>query len=151
MKKLLTPIFVLVTILTYGQTSQKIYDIIDAVSEERLRQDVKTLADFGTRNTFSDTISDTRGIGAARRWIKSEFESISADCNNCLDVFYQKDFVTKEGNTREAHVVCFFFFIKEVKYLTVSISPDENEGICTLLIFFISLTSKFFKKGFVII
>ena len=86
-----------------AQTNQKIYDIIDAVSEERLRQDVKTLTEFGTRNTFSDTVSTTRGIGAARRWIKSEFESISKDCNNCLEVFYQKDFVTKEGNRRVPH------------------------------------------------
>ena len=58
---------------------------------------------FGTRNTFSDTISDTRGIGAARRWIKSEFETISENCNNCLNVFYQKDFVSKEGNNRVPH------------------------------------------------
>ena len=86
-----------------SQTSQKIYDIIDTVSEERLRQDVKTLTEFGTRNTFSDTISTTRGIGAARRWIKNEFETISKDCNNCLNVFYQKDFVTKEGNRRVPH------------------------------------------------
>ncbi|TXE20063.1 M28 family peptidase [Psychroserpens burtonensis] len=86
-----------------AQTHQKIYDIIDTVSEERLRQDVKTLTEFGTRNTFSDTTSTTRGIGAARRWIKNEFETISKDCENCLNVFYQKDFVTKEGNRRVPH------------------------------------------------
>ena len=86
-----------------SQTSQKIYDIIDTVSEERLRQDVKTLTEFGTRNTFSDTVSTTRGIGAARRWIKNEFETISKACDNCLNVFYQKDFVTKEGNRRVPH------------------------------------------------
>lgn len=86
-----------------AQTNQKLYDIIDAVSPERLEKDVQTLVDFGTRNTFSDTISETRGIGAARRWIKSEFESISNDCNNCLEVFYQKDFVTKQGNRRVPH------------------------------------------------
>ncbi|WP_047547767.1 M28 family peptidase [Psychroserpens sp. Hel_I_66] len=89
--------------LTIAQTNQKIYDIIENVSEERLRQDVKTLTEFGTRNTFSDTVSNTRGIGAARRWIKSEFEAISKECNNCLNVFYQKDFVTKEGNRRVPH------------------------------------------------
>ena len=89
--------------LLHAQTSQKLYDIIDAVSAERLEKDVQTLVDFGTRNTFSDTISDTRGIGAARRWIKSEFEFISKDCNNCLEVFYQKDFVTKQGNRRVPH------------------------------------------------
>jgi len=43
---------------------------------------------FGTRNTLSDTLSATRGIGAARRWIKAEFDRISAECGNCLEVFY---------------------------------------------------------------
>jgi len=86
-----------------AQSSQDIYQIIDKVSAEKIENSVQTLVDFGTRNTFSDTISDSRGIGAARRWIKSEFESISKDCSNCLNVFYQKDFVTKEGNGRVPH------------------------------------------------
>ena len=100
MKKIFLAVMVLSFAFGQAQTDPKIYDIIDAVSEERLRNDVKTLADFGTRNTFSDTISDTRGIGAARRWIKSQFDNISKDCKDCLEVFYQKDFVTKEGNRR---------------------------------------------------
>ena len=103
MKQIIAVSLLMYCTLGFAQTNQKIYDIIDAVSEERLRQDVKTLANFGTRNTFSDTLSATRGIGAARRWIKNEFESISKDCNDCLDVFYQKDFVTKEGNRRVPH------------------------------------------------
>ena len=86
-----------------AQTDAKIYDIIDAVSADRIKADVKTLTEFGTRNTFSDTISDTRGIGAARRWIKSEFENISKGCNNCINVFYQKDLVTKEMGNRVPH------------------------------------------------
>ena len=100
MKKIFLAVMVLSFAFGQAQTDPKIYDIIDTVSEERLRNDVKTLADFGTRNTFSDTISDTRGIGAARRWIKSQFDNISKDCKDCLEVFYQKDFVTKEGNRR---------------------------------------------------
>ena len=56
-----------------AQTDQRIYDIIDAVSAERIENDVTKLANFGTRHTLSDTVSNTRGIGAARRWIKSEF------------------------------------------------------------------------------
>ena len=103
MKDFLTIVLITITLTVSAQNNSKLYDIIDAISEERLRNDVKTLVDFGTRNTFSDTISDTRGIGAARRWIKSEFDKISKDCNNCLDVFYQKDFVTKEGNRRVPH------------------------------------------------
>lgn len=81
----------------------RIYEIINATSADRLEADIRTLANFGTRNTFSDTLSDTRGIGAARRWIKAEFEKISAECGNCLEVFYQKDLVTKEGNRRVPH------------------------------------------------
>ena len=103
MKYFFTVILITITLSISAQTDSKLYDIIDAVSEERLRSDVKTLADFGTRNTFSDTVSNTRGIGAARRWIKSEFDKVSKDCGNCLDVFYQKDFVTKEGNRRVPH------------------------------------------------
>ncbi len=86
-----------------AQTNELLYDIINTVSSERIKQDIQTLVNFGTRNTFSDTISNTRGIGAARRWIKSEFETISKDCNNCLNVFFQKDFVTKKNNDRVPH------------------------------------------------
>ncbi len=100
MKQLLLVITILYSIGLQAQTDPKIYDIIDAVSEERLRSDVKTLADFGTRHTLSDTLSETRGIGAARRWIKSQFETISKDCDDCLDVFYQKDLVEKGRNQR---------------------------------------------------
>lgn len=83
-----------------GQTDQRIYDIIKEVSAERIKRDITTLANFGTRHTLSDTISDTRGIGAARRWIKSEFDRISGSCNNCLEVSYQRDLVKKEENNR---------------------------------------------------
>jgi Zn-dependent M28 family amino/carboxypeptidase len=86
-----------------SQNQQDIYNIIDEVSADRIEKDVRKLAGFGTRNTFSDTISDTRGIGAARRWIKAEFDQISKDCGGCLEVFYQKDFVTKEMGSRIPH------------------------------------------------
>jgi hypothetical protein len=86
----------------------RMYRIIEDVSATRLESDIRKLAGFGTRNTFSDTVSDTRGIGAARRWIKAEFDNISAECGGCLEVFYQKDFV-EEGMTsrvpRDAWVV----------------------------------------------
>ncbi|HSG46955.1 MAG TPA: M28 family metallopeptidase, partial [Longimicrobiales bacterium] len=74
----------------------RIYDIVAAASPERVESDIRTLVSFGTRNTLSDTLSDTRGIGAARRWIKAEFDRISADCGGCLEVFYQRSLV--EGN-----------------------------------------------------
>ncbi|MEO0468488.1 MAG: M28 family metallopeptidase [Bacteroidota bacterium] len=78
----------------------RIYDIAEAPSAERLEHDISKLAGFGTRNTMSDTVSDTRGIGAARRWIKAEFDKISAECGGCLEVFYQRNLVKGDNNTR---------------------------------------------------
>lgn len=100
---LLVSLFAITTIA--AQTDQRIYDIIDAVSAERIEKDITTLANFGTRHTLSDTVSATRGIGAARRWIKSEFEKISSDCDNCLNVSFQKDLVEKGTNNRIVHDV----------------------------------------------
>ena len=96
-------LFIALQNLSAQQTDQRIYQIIEDVSAERIESDIRTLAGFGTRNTFSDTVSETRGIGAARRWIKSEFDNISSQCDNCLDVFYQKDFVTTEDSDRVPH------------------------------------------------
>jgi Zn-dependent M28 family amino/carboxypeptidase len=56
------------------------------VSPDRLHATIEKLVSFGTRHTLSDTKSDTRGIGAARRWVKSEFEQMSKDCGGCLEV-----------------------------------------------------------------
>ena len=65
-------------------------EIQQKISAVHLKQDVTKLVEFGTRHTLSDTKSNTQGIGAARRWIKSEFDKISAQCGGCLEVIYQK-------------------------------------------------------------
>lgn len=75
-----------------------IYNIAEAPSAERIYKDIETLVGFGTRHTLSETESDTRGIGAARRWIFAEFERISKDCGGCLEVMYISD--TIEGERR---------------------------------------------------
>lgn len=105
MKPIYTTLLFLFSALSFAQTDLRIYDIINSVSAERIEKDVTTLANFGTRHTLSDTISQTRGIGAARRWIKSEFDRISSNCNDCLEVFYQKDLVKKGDNARIVHDV----------------------------------------------
>ena len=100
MKKLLSVFVFLSITLTQAQEKQALYTIIECVSSEQLENDIQTLVDFGTRHTLSDTLSSSRGIGAARRWIKSEFESISKDCNNCLKVFEQKNYFTPKDGDR---------------------------------------------------
>jgi len=77
---------------------QDIYNIAVEASAERIQNDIQTLVDFGTRHTLSETESDTRGIGAARRWIFAEFEKISKECGGCLEVIYVSD--TIEGERR---------------------------------------------------
>ena len=80
----------------------RLHDIAADVSAERIEQDIRKLVGFGTRHTLSDTKSDTRGIGAARRWIKQEFEKISAACGNCLEVYYQSATISGEKRIPDA-------------------------------------------------
>jgi len=93
-------ILIFLAVPAFAQTDARMYDIIADSSPDRIEEDIRMLAGFGTRNTMSDTLSDTRGIGAARRWIKAEFDQISADCAGCLEVFYQRTLVPAEGNDR---------------------------------------------------
>tara|TARA_B100001559_G_scaffold228550_1_gene192258 strand:- start:8989 stop:10338 length:1350 start_codon:yes stop_codon:yes gene_type:complete len=80
-----------------AQKAENFYQIIEAVSEERIKNDITKLANFGTRHTLSDTISEKRGIGAARRWIFTEFQKIAKTCEGCIEVSYQKNFHQPDG------------------------------------------------------
>ncbi len=63
-----------------------LHELAADVSPTQERATVAKLVSFGTRHTLSDTKSETRGIGAARRWVASEFAAISKDCGGCLTV-----------------------------------------------------------------
>jgi len=78
----------------------RIHELVAAASAARIESDIRTLAGFGTRHTLSDTMSTTRGIGAARRWIHAEFQKISKDCNGCLEVRYVSDIWKGDPNGR---------------------------------------------------
>src|ERR1700686_331545 len=60
------------------------------ISAQRIQENIQKLVSFGTRSTISAqdpaSISARHGIGAAREWIKSEFERYSKDCGGCLEV-----------------------------------------------------------------
>lgn len=91
----------------FAQDSSKnipiLLEVLESVSEANIEADIKKLCSFGTRHTLSDTISETRGIGAARRYIHSRFEDISADCNNCLEVSYHRGLVKEDESKRIPH------------------------------------------------
>jgi Zn-dependent M28 family amino/carboxypeptidase len=57
--------------------SPRVEALVLAVEPARLQTSVARLVSFGTRHTLSDTKSDTRGIGAARAWLASEFAALS--------------------------------------------------------------------------
>ena len=61
-------------------------EVAGAVSEQRLHGYIERMVGFGTRHTMSDTRSNTRGIGAARRWVQREFETMSQACGGCLEI-----------------------------------------------------------------
>ena len=74
--------------------------IAAAPEADRIEADIRRLVGFGTRHTLSDTLSTSRGIGAARRWIEGEFRAISAACGGCLEVYVQRTLVDSADNRR---------------------------------------------------
>jgi hypothetical protein len=60
------------------------------ISAQRIQANIEKLVSFQTRLTLSaqdpDSIKAGHGIGAAREWIKAEFESYSRACGGCLEV-----------------------------------------------------------------
>jgi hypothetical protein len=62
--------------------------IVGEISPQRIEATIRKLVSFQTRHTMSETASDTVGIGAARRWIKSEFERCNAQNGGRLQVAF---------------------------------------------------------------
>ena len=71
-----------------------LHQLTGEVRPERMREDIEALVGFGTRHTLSETASETRGIGAARRWTQRRFEAIGAECGGCLTIVTPSDTVT---------------------------------------------------------
>lgn len=94
MRKLAPLLFCLTSASAFAQSAPPPADLplLDALGRApqaaNIERDVRTLVGFGTRHTLSDTVSTTRGIGAARRWIFDEFTRISKACGGCLEVHY---------------------------------------------------------------
>jgi hypothetical protein len=67
----------------------RIAQAIHQISPDHIRQTIEKLVSFQNRSTLSaqdeESIQAGKGIGAAREWIKAEFERYSKDCG-CLEV-----------------------------------------------------------------
>jgi len=71
-----------------------LHTVVSQVEADRMHADITALVGFGTRHTLSDTVSETRGIGAARRWTEREFRRVGAECGDCLEIALPADTVT---------------------------------------------------------
>ena len=76
-----------------GDPNPRIAEIVTGVSAARIEATIRKLAAFGTRNSLSDDASDTRGIGAARRWIKAELERCAKDNGGRLQVAFDEHLI----------------------------------------------------------
>src|SRR5262245_52215244 len=75
------------------------------VSETNQHSYIEKMVSFGTRSTISDQTSNTRGIGAARRWVESEFRSMSSACGGCLEIVLPEDTVTGQRYPQPTKVI----------------------------------------------
>ena len=80
----------LATASAAAEPDPRIAGALREISSARIQADIATLVDFGTRSTLSAqdpaSIAAGRGIGAARDWIRAQFEQYSRDCGGCLEV-----------------------------------------------------------------
>lgn len=67
-----------------ARPNPQIEKILSEISAANIEVNIRKLVSFGTRHTLSDQESAVRGIGAARRWIKSEFDRYSRESGGRL-------------------------------------------------------------------
>ena len=60
--------------------------VVKGISARNIEASIRKLVSFGTRHTLSDTTSEARGVGAARRWLQAEFERYAKDSGGRLQV-----------------------------------------------------------------
>ncbi|MGZ5037008.1 MAG: M28 family metallopeptidase [Usitatibacter sp.] len=76
-----------------GDANPRIAEMVSKISAVRIEATIRKLASFGTRNSLSETVSETRGIGAARRWIKGELDRCAKDSGGRLEVAFDDHLV----------------------------------------------------------
>jgi hypothetical protein len=65
---------------------QQIASMIKEVSADSIKKYIEKMVSFETRHSLSDTTSDTRGIGAARRWVASKFRQFARQNKAAMSV-----------------------------------------------------------------
>ncbi|HVS92778.1 MAG TPA: M20/M25/M40 family metallo-hydrolase [Mucilaginibacter sp.] len=102
MKYLKITLLLLIAASAGAQTTVRqdpaIKEMCDEVSSKNIQATIRKLVSFKTRHTLSDTSSKTTGIGAARNWIRSEYEKYAAESHGRMTV--QFDTLTQPPKER---------------------------------------------------
>ncbi|TKC12347.1 M20/M25/M40 family metallo-hydrolase [Pedobacter polaris] len=98
-----------------------ITSLVNEVSANNQEALIKKLVSFQTRHTLSDTLSKTTGIGAARNWIKSEFEKYAAAGGNRLQVSFDTFIQPADGRRITTPVV-----LKNVVAILPGTDPSDK-------------------------
>ncbi|HXM60002.1 MAG TPA: M20/M25/M40 family metallo-hydrolase [Terriglobales bacterium] len=76
--------------LSTAPVDPQIVAALRQISAQRIQSSIEKLVSFQNRSTLSAqdpaAIASGHGVGAAREWIKSEFERYARDCGGCLEI-----------------------------------------------------------------
>jgi hypothetical protein len=90
MKYLLSTLSVFLVLQVSAQTTIRqdaaIKQMADEVSSKNIETIIRKLVSFKTRHTLGDTTSKTIGVGAARNWIKAEYERYASESHGRMTV-----------------------------------------------------------------
>ncbi|MBF9253118.1 M20/M25/M40 family metallo-hydrolase [Pontibacter sp. 172403-2] len=75
----------------------EIKKMVNEISAKKLEEDVRKMVSFGTRHTLSTTTSKKEGIGAAREWVKSEFEKYAQASGGRMAVEMDRFIIKADG------------------------------------------------------
>ncbi|WP_347159919.1 M28 family metallopeptidase [Pontibacter chitinilyticus] len=98
---LLAGLYFTATTQTFAQEPVKMDDeirkMVNEISAQNLKNDVQKMVSFGTRHSLSTTTSKKEGIGAAREWVKSEFEKYAQSSGGRMSVEMDRYPVKADG------------------------------------------------------
>lgn len=99
--------FALASLVAQSPIEARLAGVLAEIDPARLESSVRTLVGFGTRHVLSRTDSETEGTGAARRWLRAEFEAIAATTDGRLTVALQTATVpcARPGMPKEVEIV----------------------------------------------
>ncbi|MEP2669839.1 MAG: M20/M25/M40 family metallo-hydrolase [Cyclobacteriaceae bacterium] len=102
----------------------QIAEMIKQVSADSIKSHVEHMVSFETRHSLSDTVSDTRGIGAARRWVASKFLQFRQQSNANMTVELDP-YIIEGGSSRVPYSVT----MKNVVATLKGTDPNDDRVI----------------------